>query len=155
MEMSRTFPLHHISIFNKLSLKQSESTCDATPVLLYWEICFWFWFFFATVSSHVEGPSEKCWEKAPKSSANHGVLTPCQFTGILHWEQAGKKFCHKYFQQIIKSWKKQISVLLRSCCFDRCFKYFFKNFIFFIETEGGPETKDWAKKKKNLRNILL
>lgn len=41
-------------------------------------------FFFATVSLHVEGPSEKCWERVPKSSANHSVLMPCQFTGILH-----------------------------------------------------------------------
>lgn len=42
-----------------------------------------FWLgFFATVSSHIEAPSEKCWEKLPRSSANQGVLMPCQFTGI-------------------------------------------------------------------------
>lgn len=108
-------------------------------------------FFFATFSSHVEGPSKKCWEKAPKSSANHGVLMPCQLTGILHCERAGKKICHKYFQQIIKSWKKQISVLLRSCCFDRCFKYFFKNFIFLLKLKEvlKPETGPRKKPQKH------
>lgn len=34
------------------------------------------WFVCPTVSSHGEGPSEKCWEKVLKSSADHAGALP-------------------------------------------------------------------------------
>lgn len=47
----------------------------------------------------------------------------------------------------MKSWKKQISVLLRSCCFDRCFKYFFKNFIFLLKLKEVLKPKTGPRKE--------
>lgn len=105
------------------------------------------WAFFLPQFLHTLRNLQRFWEKAPKSSANHVMLMPCQFTTILHWEWAGKKNCHKYFQQITKSWKKQILVLLRSCCFDRCFKYFFKNFIFLLKLKEVLKPKTGPRKK--------